>query len=76
MNQVFFYVELDMHYLKNKILNYESTRLQEIDCNTFKLFYSKNKTCIYIQVERKERENYLNFILKSNYLIKNFKSPN
>ena len=41
----------------------------EKDCNTFKLFYSKNKTCIHIQVERKERErerDYLNFILKSN----------
>jgi hypothetical protein len=36
----------------------------EIDCNTFKLFYSKNKTCIYIQVEKRERE-LLKFHLKS-----------
>jgi hypothetical protein len=43
-----------------------STRLQEIDCNTLKLFFSKNKTCIYSSREKRERENYLNFIVKSN----------
>ena len=43
--------------------------MHEIDCNTLKLFYSKYKTCIYIQVERKERENYFNFIFKIKFEI-------